>query len=132
MTRTLELNDVALLQYQNIEKEMYAIVIEDAKSDLTLADLHFNNVDEFFEDFMKDYKANFENSELKNKKIFKNSNYNLVQADFNYQLDDDVVSMLITVVESKEYFYKVLCWTIPEYKEKYRADFEKIALSLRD
>jgi hypothetical protein len=132
MNRTLELNEVALVQYQNREKETYCFVIEDFKEDLVLADLHFNNVTEFFDDFVNEYKTNFETSEIKNKKVFKNGNYNYVQCDFSYEVDEEFVSMLITVVETKNYYYKILCWTIPEYKEKHRADFEKIALSLRD
>jgi hypothetical protein len=132
MTKTLELNDVALAQYQNIEKEIYCIVIEDSKEDLKLVDLHFNSADEFYEDFILDYKSNFETNEVKNKKIFKVGNNSYIQCDFTYDTDEVYYSMLITIVETKNYYYKVLSWTIPEYKEKYRSEFEKIALSLRD
>ena len=60
-----------------------------------------------------------------------NGNKN-AQTELTWSTDDTDYYMLITVVESKENFYKILCWTITENKDMLKNDFINISKSLKD
>jgi hypothetical protein len=110
MTKTYSLNDVATLQYQNIQREAYSIVIEDEKAMLESLGIKFVDAADFLEQFIAEYKVGSEN-----RKTSLHTTY-----------------MLITVVESKTHFYKIMSWTLAGNKDKLKSDFQKIAKSLKD
>jgi hypothetical protein len=64
MTRTIGLNDVATVQYKNSVKDIYTIVIEDSKEELAIAAIFYASIQEFQEEFEKDF---IKDEEKKNK-----------------------------------------------------------------
>jgi hypothetical protein len=40
--------------------------------------------------------------------------------------------MLITVVESKMHYYKIMSWTLGKFKSNFKNDYAAIAKSLKD
>ena len=56
-----------------------------------------------------------------------------IETLFAEATDEEVdYAMLITTVETKTHFYKILCWTLKENRDKLQKDFITIASSLKD
>ncbi len=132
MTRTYELNDVATLQYYNNPKEIYTVVIDDSKDHLESLGIKFASSEDFLNDFVADYKTEFENRKLGKVKTFTANGNNHAQVELTWTEDDQDLYMLITMVESKSSFYKILSWTLAENKKQYKPDLLTIASSLKD
>lgn len=132
LTKTFELNDVASLQYQNTLKEAYVIVIHDTKEELEQAGMKFVNAKDFLDNFTKDYLKDVENRKLGDATEFVSNNNGHAQVELSWKDEDNEFFMLITVVETKIAFYKILTWTLLENKDKLKADFIEMAKSLKD
>ena len=55
-------------------------------------------------------------------------NVNFKEAD-NLEL---IITYLITYVETKSYYYQILCWSLSSEYKNLLADFKKIAASIKD
>lgn len=133
MSRTVGLNDVATIQYKNSMKDIYTIVIEDSKAELAIAAIFYSSLQEFQEEFDKDF-IKEEEKRTSNIPLFTTKNdINFVEYDVSYY-DKELkieVYYLVGIVETKSHFYKVLSWTNLANKEKYKADFQKTLYSLK-
>jgi len=132
MVKTYELNDAASLQYQNTNKEAYVIVVEDAKDQLEILGIKFTDAKNFLDDFIKDYKVENENRSVKNNSQFVANGNNCAQVEFYWTEEGTNFFMLITAVESKTHYYKILAWTIAENSPALKTDFQTMAKSIRD
>jgi hypothetical protein len=122
----------ASLQYQNIEKDIYAIVIDEKK--ITMQgydldydiDLYFKNIaSQPFLEKIKDGKI----SSPENKQI--NGNKALI-AEITGKLEQTEVYYKLAVIETPYEFYQLLTWTRAENKEKYENDMIKIIESFKE
>lgn len=132
MVKTYELNQTATLQYQNSKKEAYLIVIDDDKERLHSIGMKFvSSADYLSDDLGKDHKGA---TEIKVGKIveFVENGLNHAQAEVEWKDEDGDFFELVTVVESKDRFYEITCWTILENKDKLLEDFKKISKSLKE
>jgi len=132
MTKTYQLNDVATLQYQNISKEAYVIVIEDAKDHLESVGMKFVDSRDFLEYFITDYKIGTDKRKVNDISEFKSNNNGHAQVELIWNEDDMDFYMLITAVETKTHFYKIMCWTSDNYTELLKNDYLTISKSLKD
>lgn len=132
MVKTYELNDVASIQYQNSTKEAYIIVIEDAKDQLESLGIKFTDSKDFLDEFVKDYKIDNENRSLKNATQFKANGNDCSQVELYWTEEETDFFMLITAIESKTHFYKILNWTILDNADVLKKDFQVISRSLKD
>lgn len=132
MVKTYELNDVASIQYQNTTKEAYIIVIEDAKDQLESMGIKFTDSKSFLDEFIKDYKIENENRSLRNITQFKANGNDCAQVELYWTEEETDFFMLITTIESKTHFYKILNWTMLSNAEGLKNDFRAIAKSLKD
>lgn len=132
MVKTYELNDVASIQYQNTTKEAYIIVIDDAKDQLESLGIKFTDSQNFLDEFIKDYKVENEKRALKNAIQFKANGNDCSQVELYWTEEETDFFMLITAVESKTHFYKILNWTILDNAKLLRKDFQTISKSLKD
>ena len=130
MTRSYSLNDAASLQYLNAARETYVIVIEDSKDHLLEAGIQFKNPQEFYDHFEKTFTD--KSSKINGKQQLKINGNPAFQAEITKPFNEYNVHYLITVIESDTHFYKMLAWTIEDYKDQYLADFKRIANSLRE
>ena len=133
MTRTIGLNSVACLQFKNSVKDVYGIIIEDSKEELTLAELNYASLTEFTEvfrkDFLKDEKSKVFTA-FTQKKI---GDVNFSEFDANYidSENNTEIYYLVGLVETKSAFYKMLLWTSSPQKDIYKEDFRKILYSFK-
>ena len=132
MAKTYDLNDVATLQYSNTIKEAYVIVIEDSKDELNSLSMIFQNPKEFLENFTKDYQLESANRTISEINEFESNENPHAQVEMGWNTEDGNFYMIITAVETKEHFYKILCWTILENKDLLKNDYLTISKSLMD
>ena len=132
MTKAFDLNDVATMEYKNIVKETYMIVIEDDKEELTSLGMSFTGASDFLQYFAADYYAGADNREMSNVVEFKSNGHGHAQVELTWSDPEVDYYMLITAVETETHYYKILCWTLFEFQDQYREDFKRIAKSLKD
>lgn len=132
LTRTFDLNEAASLQYQNTSRSVYVIVIEDDKAQLESLGIKFVNARDFLDNFAKDFKKDFEGRKLVYLKEVTNSVNKLAQVELYWKEEGTDFYMLITSVETPGHFYKIMCWTPLENKEKVNDDLLRISRSLKD
>jgi hypothetical protein len=134
MSKTAGLNSSSTIEYKNAVKDVYGFVIEDNKEILTLAELKYSSINEFYEDFIKDFLEGEKNKKAGTPKFQKKGDISFAEADVTYY-DEEVkgdIYYLVGIVETKASYYKVLSWCVAENKTKFKADFQKILYSLRD
>jgi len=132
MVKTYKLNNVASLQYQNIRREAYVIVIEDPKEQLDEIGMHFTGPEDFISGFLKEYKGDAAERSVSSISTFDARSNRLAQATINWTEDENQFHMLVTAVETRTHYYKILCWSVNDHWEELKDDFEKIASSLKD
>lgn len=132
MVKTYDLNDVATLQYMNEAKEAYVVVIDDEKEQLESLGVKFSNASEFLDFFTKDYNLEAAKRKLGKTKTFSENGVQFAQTEMEWEEEGSGYYMLITAVETKTHYYKVLCWTTTGYKKALRNDYQAIAKSIKD
>jgi hypothetical protein len=127
-----DLHPDASLQYQNMEKDIYAIVIDEKK--ITMQnydldydlDLYFNNiVSQPFLESIKDGKV----SPPGRQKI---DGHNALVANITGKIQDNEVFYKLALIETPYEFYQVLIWTHLDDKEKIEPDMIKIIESFKE
>lgn len=132
------LNDDASLQYANIFKETYTIVIYENKQDFIDSFKEYNEYDEAIP-FIDNYsraQTNFITEGLTNKQVIP---YNLTeiggldarQIMMKGSLDGDDIGYVMGYVEGKENVYMIMTWTLLEKLNKYEETFEGIIGSFK-
>jgi len=134
MTKTTGLNDVATIQYKNAVKDVYGFVIIDTKEELKMIEMTYSSINEFYDDFIKDFVPEEKNRVVSPAKYKKIGTTNFAEADLTYYDSEAKADIyyLIGVVETKDVFYKVMSWTTADNKAKFKADFQKILYSIKD
>lgn len=132
LTKTYQLNDVASLQYMNASKEAYVMVIDDSKDQLDEVGIKFVDSEDFLNSFIKDYQAESPNRTVSETRNFTANDNEHSQVEMSWDSGETKLYMLITSVETSEHFYKIMCWTLLEYKDDFKEDYLKISSSLVD
>lgn len=134
MTRTTGINSAAAVQFKNTVKDIAGFVIEDNKAELKLADLHYASLDEFYESFIKDFLADQEKRKISKVESRTIGDRKFVWCDASYYDKDAKMDIyyFVGIVETKDAYYKVLCYGGMDSKAKYRNDFEAILFSVKD
>ncbi len=127
-----DLHKDASLQYQNTEKDVYAIVIDEKKKTMVNYDLNYN-LDSYFNNIAS---QGFIES-IKNGKVSIpgretiNGNKALV-AEITGKIDQTDVFYKMGIIETPFTFYQILVWCRAENKEKYESDMMKIIESFKE
>lgn len=134
MSKTIGLNSAATIQFKSVVKDVYGFVITDPKEDLALAEMKFGSVKEYAEDFINEFLKDEDQRKISKAVTVKKGEVNIVEYDASYYDKDSKIEIayVVGLVETKNSFYKVLCWSAGENKEKFKADFEKIIYSIKE
>ncbi len=134
MSRTIGINSSATIQYKNAVKDVYGFVIVDSKDEMALADLKYASINEFYDDFIKDFLSEEEKRKISKPVYTSKGDINFVECDASYYDKDAKAEIfyLVGIVETKSTYYKVLSWALAENKEKFKTDFQSIVYSLKD
>jgi len=134
MTKTTDLNDAASIQFINKIKDIAGYIIFDTKEELELVNMKFSNATEFYETFIKDFLVKQKSRKVSEPQIKCMNGNTYVESDVTY-LDKESkmeIYFYVGIVETKNSFYKLLCYGGIDSKEKYRSDFQAILYSLKD
>ena len=141
MKATNDLNDQASLQYQNIFKETYFVVIDEPKDEFKKAFLELGEYNDslplianykdvqlnFFKESLTDYEFISETTKKINGK-------NTEEISFNGKIEGVIynIGYILTFVEGKEKVYMLMAWTLADKNDKYQETFEYISNSFRE
>lgn len=134
MTRTMGLNSSSIIQYKSTVKDVYGFIIEDNKEELALVEMNYSSINEFCEDFAKDFLKDEKKKTFSYPEYKKIGDINFAEFDASYY-DKDAkgeIYYLAGIVETKTSYYKVISYTGLGNKDKFKADFQKILYSLND
>jgi len=134
MSRTMGINSSAMFQFKNTVKDVYGFIIEDSKEELALVDMNYSSINEFCEDFAKDFLKDEEKRNLSTPEFQKKGEIHFAEFEASYYDKDEKTEIyyFVGIVETKTSFYKVISFTGIENKDKFKADFKKIVYSLND
>lgn len=128
--RTFNLNPDASVELFDEKTDSYIILIEDEKELLKVLDVNYTN-DTYFDETISAMSETAVITEKKNAKSFKTaSGNNAKQIEIFTEEEGIKIYYLITTIESNDYFYKILCWTVRENYEKQSPAFMRISNSL--
>jgi hypothetical protein len=130
MTKTYELNDNSSIQYINISKEAYMIVIEDSKEQLESKGMKFVSPKDFLENFLNDFKKDNNKRKLSAYVNFESNGNKHSQVEFTWEQEGTEFYMLLTIAETNKHFYNIMCWTIMDNKKMLKDDYLKISKSI--
>ena len=134
MTKTVGLNDAAVFQFKNSVKDIAGIIIDDNKGELEIASMKYASINDFYDDFIKDFLIKEKKRSVSQPNYQTIGENKIVDCDVTYYDKDSKMDIyyFIGIVETKDSFYKLLCWGTLESKDKYKADFQKILYSIKD
>jgi hypothetical protein len=140
MTKATGLNDEASLQYQNIFKEAYVVVLDENKQEFidvytelstydttrsvianyadTQVQLTSSNVDVISKTDVKKVKINGLNAAI-------------TEMDAHVEGVKPAISYFLTFVEGKENLYMIMAWTLQDKKETHREAFDQMVRSFK-
>ena len=139
LTETKDLNDEASLQYQNVLREFYTIVIDENKQEL------YDVIDE--SEALSDYTKNLNgfcklvidgmvlNAGMENQTIEKDQVINGLPAQIlstTLGVDGYEVFYKIAMIEGKNDFYQVMTWTLASNEETNKGEMEAILRSFSE
>jgi len=133
------LHDNATLQYQNLLKEFYVVVIEDDKENLYkvidengLEEMYPKNFTGYSNLLVEGFK---ENPDVKIDANFTEWKVGTLPAknfDMTGKLEGISIYYHYTLVEGKNTYYQVMQWTLADRKEQYKEEMDKIAKSFKE
>jgi len=135
-----DLNDVASLQYQNIFKETYIIIIDELKSEVDTA---FRTAGVYNDSIsmVKNYrnvqlqllgeKINVSNEPEPKALQINGLDAESVEMEGTVSGITEPVAYWLTFVEGKDKVYMIMTWTLLKSKDKYSDTFEKMAQSFK-
>ena len=134
MNRTYGLNDAAAIQFKNSLKDVAGFIIDDSKEQLKLADMIFSSVNEFYDNFIKDFLVNEKTRNISQPKSASIGNTNFIETDASYYDKESKLEIyyFVGIAETSGAFYKVLCFCSLENKDKFKNDFQLILHSIKD
>lgn len=138
MKSTTGLNDEASLQYQNIFKEAYTIIIDEPKDEFVDIFKELGNYDDnlsLLENY-RDIQLQFfaERMQVNDQSPVKSLKINgldaeQVEMDANVEGVDEEISYFLTFLEGTDNVYMVMCWTLKSKKEEHGKTYGVIAES---
>jgi hypothetical protein len=140
MTKAANLNNDASLQYQNIFKEVYVIVIDENKKEFIET---YNNLGSY--DSTRSPIANYADTQVQlitsNANVISKTevaNFTINGADAaTTEIDASIegiktpITYFLTFIDGKDNLYMIMAWTLRDKKETHRPLFDEIAKSFK-
>jgi hypothetical protein len=140
MTKTTTLNDVASLQFQNVFKEAYVIVIGEDKQEFMDAlveaeryDSAVSIVGNYADTQVQLISAGVNVTSRKDPKSVRINGLNAKVTEMDAEVEGVKVPVtyFMTFLESQEKLYMIMAWTLQNKKETHRETFEKMARTFK-
>lgn len=127
-----DLHKDASLQYQNTEKEVYAIVIDEKK--MTIQDYNLDyDIDTYFKNIVSQgFVENIKDGKVSIPGRQEISGNKALLADVTGRIEQNEVYYKLALIESPFEFYQILIWTKGENKDKIEGDMIKMIESFKE
>lgn len=137
LSKTENLNKEASLQYQNLLKELYIIVIDESKKQVEKA-IKDNGLDQMYSNDFKGYvelmSTNFNNLIGVKNKTQKDTLINSLETKivkFEAKLEEYDIFYEIAYVNGIENYYQIMTWTLLSKKEDHEEAMDKMIYSFK-
>ncbi|MBN8702612.1 MAG: hypothetical protein J0M08_06080 [Bacteroidetes bacterium] len=132
MQPTNEIHQKAALQYQNLEKEFYLLVINESKEQMKAYDLDYD-----LDSYYKNIVSTPFTEQLKNGKVSMPGRMDIhgkkaLISEITGNINNADIYYKLTVIESPEHFYQVVTWTKAENKEKMSLVMDSVIQSFKE
>lgn len=141
MKQTNDLNDEASLQYNNLFKENYIIVIDESKETFVSAmdeaeinDTTYSVIENYRNIQLQLLNGNINISQEEKSKKMTINNMEAVQVSFVGKVPgvDDEIAYILTFIAGKNDLYMIMTWTLKEYSKRYTGTYQKMAHSFKE
>lgn len=139
LTKTDDLNEDASLQYQNVIRECYAIVIDESKQelyDVIAASEELDDYPQSMEGYCKlIVDGMLEGAGMTDHTLEKDQTVNGLPAQFlttTLEVEGYKVLYKIAMIEGKKDFYQIMTWTLASNAEKQGPDMDAILRSFKE
>lgn len=139
MSETDDLNDEASMQYQNLFRETYMVIIDESKSEYLD---YYKEIDAF--DSTKTVIENYRDAQIsfikdgvydianENTKSFSINGLKAEQVAFTGSFDDVGIYYHLTYIEGQNNLYAIMLWTLEDKAIKYKNVFDYIIDSFEE
>ncbi len=138
MKEMKSLNDEASLQYANIYKETYTVVIHENKQDfvnyfkeLNEYDDEISVIENYSQAQTKFFEANVDINKTDTYGLTKINGYNARQIKMKGKTEGQDIGYIVGYIEGKEHLYMVMNWTLVDRLNKYENTFESVNNSFK-
>lgn len=132
------LNDEADMAFSNLQKEVYIMVISEPKdfldSIMVASELHEEGesiTESALYVHLASLQSTYKVKDVVDPKPLVINGKNAHSAEAVSTIDEVPIAYHITVVEGNTDIYTIWCWTLEDYRDKYRGTFEKVAGSFQ-
>lgn len=131
--RTYDINEDALLQYYNLNKEAYFLIFQQEKAMLKSKGFYFADIKDYAENLFFEFQKNSRNRVLYEIQTFKiQSSLNVAQAELTFTGSDGKdLFFLLSVIETEHYYFRFFSWTILPNKSALLPDFKAMISSFK-
>ena len=139
--KSYDLNEVAIAQFKNPVKDKYVLVIQTEKDHLFSVQISFQNISEACEYYSKSVTNSLDkNEERKEGKISAKKINGFESAERTIEgvfIDEETgekadLFYLLTVVETPDYYYQILSWSLSKDKKESLEEFQNIVSSFKE
>lgn len=131
MQACVDLHKDASFQYQNTEKDIYAIVIDERKKTMEKYDLDYD-LDLYFKNSSQPFLETIKDGKVSPPSHEQIDGHKALISEITGNIDQTSVYYKLGVVETPFAFYQILTWTSAENKDKYEADMMKMIHSFKE
>lgn len=141
MTKATALNDEASLQYQNIFKGTYVIVLDENKQEFIDAYIEADSYDTTLTPLANYANIQVQLTSSKMEQVLERKEISYLKINGQEAATTEIegkfegvevpISYFFTYVEGPNKLYLIMAWTLKDKRETYRKDFEKIAQSFQ-
>ncbi len=122
----------ASLQYQNIEMDIYAIVIDEKKETMENYDLDYD-IETYYKTIaLQPFSEKIQNGKISPPGTQTINGHKALTADISGKIDNNDVFYRLALIETTNAFYQLLIWTRADNKEKYMNDFNQTIESFKE
>ncbi|MCC8188991.1 MAG: hypothetical protein LIP08_16235 [Bacteroides sp.] len=139
LSETKDLNEDASLQYQNLGKEFYVIVIDDLKSDMQdileeyeLLEIYPNDLEGYSNLIWDGFEEDMDIQKITDPTDDRINGMSVKYRKINAVTEGMDVFYYFVIVEGKERFYQILTWTLTERQRKYEEEMKHIIYSFKE
>lgn len=132
------INEDASLEYQNLFKEFYTIVIDETKKEFNDAIDSYDFGEEYQKNLTGYSKIVFDSFEM-GLEIIENKDgsvkvgeMNAIRKTMDAKIDGLDVFYHVSIIEGKDHYYQILSWTLLNKKEEYKSMMVDIEKSFKE